>query len=142
MRVKSVEEIKDILETAAYVERLLPPVRMPKYRSLMPEIIYTPQEIAFMDKRPVKPRPTQAQVSLWEMVILEWMPLLEMYERRLVWKRANRIPWKILCREFGLCRTRLMIKYDKALVKIEFYLKGKEKCRVQKTSGHFQKKSL
>ncbi len=142
MRVKSIDDIKNILETAAYVDRLLPPVRSPKYRCCMPAIVYTPQEIIFMDRRPIKPRPTQEQVSLWEMVILEWMPLLEVYERQLVWKRANRIPWKLLCREFGLCRTRLMIKYDKAIVKIEFYLKGKEKCRVQKTSGHFQKKSL
>ncbi len=142
MKVKSIDEIKDILETAAYVDRLLPAVRVPKYRCCMPDIIYTQQEIAFMDRRPVRLRPTQEQISLWEMVILEWMPLLEIYERRLVWKRANRIPWKILCREFGLCRTRLMIKYDKAIVKIEFYLRGKEKCRVQKTSGHFQKKSL
>ena len=142
MKPKTIAEIKANLETAAYVDRLLPPVRSPRYRCLMPEIIYTPQEIALMDRRPVRPRPTQAQVSLWETVTLEWIPLLEIDERRLVWKRANRIPWKILCREFGLCRSRLIIKYDKAIVKIEFYLKGKEKCRVQKMSGHFQKKSL
>ncbi len=70
MKVKSIDEIKDILETAAYVDRLLPAVQAPKYRCCMPEIIYTPQEIAFMDRRPVRPRPTQEQVSLWEMVIL------------------------------------------------------------------------
>ena len=133
----TVEKIKNDLETAAYVDRLMPPVRPPKYRCSMPEIIYTPQEIAFMDRRPIRPRPTHMQISIWEAVLLEWIPLLEVEERKLVWKRAHRIPWKILCREFGLCRSRLVIKYDKAIVKIEFYLKGKEKCRVQKTSGHF-----
>ena len=62
MKPKTIAEIKANLETAAYVDRLLPPVRSPKYRCLMPEIIYTPQEIALMDRRPVRPRPTQAQV--------------------------------------------------------------------------------
>lgn len=102
MKVKSVDDIKNILETAAYVERLLPPVRSPKYRCCMPNIIYTQQEIAFMDRRLVKPRPTQKQVSLWEKVILDWLPLLTVDEKKLVWKRANRIPWKLLCREFGV----------------------------------------
>lgn len=127
MKVKSIDEIKDILETAAYVDRLLPAVRTPKYRCCMPEIIYTPQEIAFMDRRPVRPRPTQEQVSLWEKVILDWLPLLTVDEKKLVWKRANRIPWKLLCREFGVSRQQLWLKYDKALTKIQFGTKP-QKC--------------
>ena len=127
MKVKSIDEIKDILETAAYVDRLLPAVRAPKYRCCMPNIIYTQQEIAFMDRRLVKPRPTQEQVSLWEKVILDWLPLLTVDEKKLVWKRANRIPWKLLCREFGVSRQQLWLKYDKALTKIQFGIKPK-KC--------------
>ncbi len=112
------EEIKDVLETAAYVERLLPAVRPPKYRCLMPQIIYTPQEIAFMDRRPIRIRPTREQIALWEMVILEWLPVLTVFERQLVWKRANRLPWKLLCREFGHTRVHLWRIYDRALLKI------------------------
>lgn len=123
----SVEQIKKILETAAYVDRLLPAVRAPKYRCCMPEIIYTQQEIAFMDRRPVKPHPTQEQVSLWEKVMLEWLSLLTVDEKKLVWKRANRIPWKLLCREFGVSRQQLWLKYDKALTKIQFGIKH-QKC--------------
>ncbi len=120
MKVKSVDDIKNILETAAYVERLLPPVRSPKYRCFMPQIVYTAQEIAFMDRRSIRPRPTQEQVGLWEMVVLVWLPLLEKEERRIVWKRANRIPWKFLCREFGVSRQVLAVRYDKAIIKIQF----------------------
>ena len=40
MKQITVEQIKQDLETAAYVERLMPPVRPPKYRSCMPDIIY------------------------------------------------------------------------------------------------------
>lgn len=142
MKPVTLDTIKKDLRTAAYVERLMPPVRPPRYRCCMPEIVYTPQEIAFMDRRPVPPRPTQWQVMVWEKVILQWMPLLDVDERKLVWKRASRIPWKFLCREFGLSRNRLMGKHDKALIKIHFYIKGTKKCPGQKKGGHFSQKSL
>ncbi len=120
----TIEQIKDILEMSAYVERLLPEVRMPQYRCCMPEIIYTSQEIALMDRRPAKLRPTQEQISQWEVVVLEWLPILTVDERKLVWKRANRIPWKLLCREFGYERAEMWRRYQKALTKISFYIKG------------------
>lgn len=129
----SFNEIKSKLETAAYVERLMPPVRPPKYRSCMPEIIYTPQELAFMDRRLVRPRPTQDQVSLWEMVVLKWLPLLTPYEHNLVWKRANRLPWKLLCRELGRTRVHLWRIYDRALMKIQMKQKSKKCCQHKKT---------
>lgn len=144
MKEITIEQIKNDLETAAYVERILPKVKVQGYQcfgKLFP-IKYTEQEIAFMEKLPIKVKPTQEQITIWETVVLQWLPLLNPEESRLVWKRANRFPWKMLCREFCLCRTRLMIKYDKAIIKIEFYLKGQQKCRVQKRSGHFCKKSL
>ena len=121
----TIEKIKQDLETAAYVDRLLPAVRAPKYRCCMPDIIYTPQEIVFMDKRPLKVRPNQEQISLWEQVMLEWLPILSVDERRLVWKRANRIPWKLLCREFGVSRQMLALRHEKALI------------RILRTAGHF-----
>ena len=119
------EKIKDDLETAAYIDRLLPPVRAPKYRCCMPDIIYTQQEMIFMDKKPIKIRPNQEQIALWERVVLEWLPILAVDERRLVWKRANRIPWKLLCREFGVSRQILALRSDKALLKIQY---GGKKC--------------
>ena len=121
----TIEQIKQDLETAAYVDRLLPPVKAPKYRCFMPEIIYTPQELMFMDRRLLKVKPTQEQISLWERVVLEWLPILSINDRRLVWKRANRIPWKLLCREFGLERTEMWRRYHGMLIKISFYINGK-----------------
>ena len=120
-----IEKIKDDLETAAYVDRLLPPVRAPKYRCCMPDIVYTQQEMIFMEKKPLKILPNQEQIALWECVVLEWMPLLTPDERRLVWKRANRIPWKLLSREFAVSRQILALRYEKALIKIQY---GRQKC--------------
>ena len=121
----TIEKIKNDLETAAYVDRLLPPVRAPKYRCCMPEIVYTPQEMIFMEKKPLKIRPNQEQIALWERVVLEWLPILAVDERRLVWKRANRIPWKLLCREFCFSRQMLAVRYERALIKIQY---GCKKC--------------
>lgn len=121
----TIEKIKNDLETAAYVDRLLPPVRAPKYRCCMPEIVYTPQEMIFMEKKPLKIRPNQEQIALWERVVLEWLPILAVDERRLVWKRANRIPWKLLFREFGVSRQMLAVRYERALIKIQY---GCKKC--------------
>lgn len=121
-----IEKIKYDLETAAYIDRLLPAVRAPKYRCCMPDIIYTEQEKIFMDKKPLKIRPNQEQISLWERVIFEWLPVLSVDERRLVWKRANRIPWKLLCREFGISRQGLSKNYNMALAKIAGAILGRK----------------
>jgi len=136
MKQVTLEQIKKDLETAAYVERLMPPVRPPKYRCWLFEIVYTPQEIAFMDRRPVPPCPTQEQVAIWEKVILQWLPLLDVEERKLVWKRASHIPWKMLCIEFGWHRSKLNEKYNVAISRIQGFLSG------QKSRGHFRKKRL
>lgn len=117
MTKHTIEEIKNRIESAVYVMKLLPPVRAQGYRSAMLDIIYTPQEIVFMDRKPLKPRPTQEQISQMDEV-LEWLEVLEPWERKLVWKRGARIPWKFLCREFGYSRAQLNIKYQIALEKI------------------------
>ncbi|MFI3241738.1 MAG: DUF6362 family protein [Alphaproteobacteria bacterium] len=126
MEYLSVTDIKFSLETAVYVDKLLPRVGVARYKTCMPEIVYTPQEVACMERRPLKLTPTQEQVSIWEMVNFEWLPLLEHNERILLWKRASFIPWKLLCREFGLSRATLAKSYNTALVKIFIYEKTKK----------------
>lgn len=113
----TLDEIKNRIESAVYVMKLLPPVKAQGYRSTMPDIIYTPQELILMDKKPIKIRPTSEQITQMDEV-LEWLELLEPWERKLVWKRGARIPWKILSYEFGLHRSNLCRHHEKALVKI------------------------
>ena len=125
MKQVTLEQIKKDLETAALVERLMPSVHLPGYRNCMPEIKYTPQEIAFMDHRLVPMRPTPDQIDIWEKVVLEWLPILEPYERKLVWKRAKHIPWKLLCIDLGLARTQTWQRYHFAILKIYYFLLGK-----------------
>ena len=120
MRKITIKEIQIDIETAVYVDKLLPKVRVKGYVSftVMFPIKYTIQELALMDKKPIRLRPTQEEIGIWEKVVLEWMFILDSDERVLVWKRANHIPWKILSREYGLHRSNLSRHYDRALLKI------------------------
>lgn len=113
------QEIKKDLERAAYIDRLLPAFKPQGYRSCMPEIIYTPQEIAFMERLPIKITATRDQINLWDKVVLEWLELLTPYERNIVWKRAQHIPWKLLSCELRRTRVHLWRIYDRALLKIQ-----------------------
>ena len=113
----TIEDIKSRIESAVYVMRLLPPVKVQGYRSTMPDIIYTPQEIMLMDRKPIKPKPTSEQITQMDEVLV-WLEVLEPWERKLVWKRGARIPWKVLSYEFGLHRSNLCRHHERALVKI------------------------
>ena len=104
--------------------RLLPPVRVQGYVTSRFEIVYTPQEIAFMERKPLKMTATKKQLEDMDEVF-EWLNVLAPAERKLVWKRAERIPWKLLCYEFGYERAEMWRRYQKALTKISFYLVGK-----------------
>lgn len=116
----TIEDIKTRIESAVYVMRLLPNVRVQGYRAAVLDVIYTPQEKMLMDKKPIRIHPTGEQITQMDEV-LTWLEVLEPWERKLVWKRGARIPWKFLCREFGLSRAQLNIKYNIALAKVSMY---------------------
>lgn len=97
----------------------------PKASDWQFEIIYSQQEMELMERKPPKLQPTPEQIDIWERVVLDWFMIFEPDERKLVWKRANHIPWKFLCREFGYGRAEMWRRFHRVLIKISFYLKGK-----------------
>ena len=125
MKELSLNEIKLALETAAFVERTMPQVRPPQVNSWLFDIVYSPQELAMMARRRQRITPTKEQIGLWELVVFDWFSILEPDERKLAWKRANHIPWKLLCWEFGFERAEMWRRFHRVLIKISFYLKGK-----------------
>ena len=113
----TIDEIKNRIESAVYTMKLLPPAKAQGYRLTKLDIIYTSQELVLMDKKTIKVRPTSEQITQMDEV-LEWLEVLEPWERKLVWMRGARVPWKVLSYEFGLHRSNLCRHYEKALVKI------------------------
>ncbi|MFV0626618.1 MAG: DUF6362 family protein [Alphaproteobacteria bacterium] len=124
-------EIKERLLEAAYVMRLLPQVKAQGYVTVRFEIKYYPNELLMMDKKPIKLQATNEQIDRMDEAI-SWLDILEPFERKLVWKRAEKIPWKILCYEYALSRSQLNVKYDLYLSKIVGFL-GKRMSRQKST---------
>lgn len=108
------KEILERFEEAVYIAKRLPPVVMPGCRAVWPEIVYTPLEILQQEKRPIRLRPSAEQLSRLDEV-LSWTPLLTELERKLIWYKAQRKPWKFTCTALGISRSSGNEKLNKAL---------------------------
>lgn len=112
-----IDKLKLKLEFAADIMKRLPRVKVKGYGSSWPETLYTLAEIMEQEPERSRPQATSREVSQME-EILTWLKPLDAFETKLVWKRACRVPWKILSYDFQSNRTTLWRKYDRALVKV------------------------
>jgi len=109
------QEIIAIFKEAVRTLKKLPPVRVRGYFNSWPEIVYTEREIMRMDQKPKLWRATPDAISRMEKAI-EWLSLLETpAERKIVWMRANNIPWNIISKTFGFSRVTANKKYKNAI---------------------------
>ncbi|MHA1540049.1 MAG: DUF6362 family protein [Alphaproteobacteria bacterium] len=125
--IKWTEEIiKTWLEDAVRTLRRLPPVRVQGHKSNWPDILYTEMEKVQMGHKPIKWPASAADISRMEMA-LEWIQWIdEADERHLLWKRAERLPWKVICHELGASKQTLWVKW-KRLMSIIVYRLNNEK---------------
>ncbi len=108
--------VEAYLEEAAKVMRALPPVRVQGYFSTWPEPIHD-YWIVYGRDDPARNRfrPTPFQIDRMEYV-LTWLRWPSLLERRIIWDRANRIPWKVLEHRYQSSRTTLWRQYAHGLV--------------------------
>jgi hypothetical protein len=92
--------VADHFEEAFRTLRKLPPVKAQGYFNTWPDIVRTSREIAAMEPQPMR--------VLW----------IEEAERKLVWSRAARVPWKQISGELGCDRTTAWRRWQLALTKI------------------------
>ena len=118
------ETVADHFEEAIRTLRKLPPVKVPGYFSAWPQIVRTRQEIAAMEPVPMRVWPSAAAITRLEQTT-DWILWIEEDERRLVWSRAARIPWKVICVELGCDRTTAWRRWQLALTKIASRLNAK-----------------
>lgn len=103
---------------AALTIRKLPLVRVRGYFNAWPDIIHSEIEIIRMDKKAKFFPATPAAISRMEEV-LEWLILIdEIDDKKLIWMRAENVPWGIICKTFGICRSAANKKYQKAIDRI------------------------
>ena len=108
-------EVEERLRSAARTLRRLPNVKVQGYFSTWPTIIREPLEILQMEAEPLRITPSMADITEMEEVLFVWLKWLEPEERRLVWLRAERVRWKLICGRFGVGRTKAWEMYRRAL---------------------------
>ena len=116
--IMTIDEIKKKIAFAAKVLRALPDKQMRGCISSWPQVLYSPEELLEQEVLPNRYRPTPAEISEMECV-LDWFKPLNALETKIVWCRANNVPWKIIGEELGYHRSKLDEKYRIALAKIQ-----------------------
>jgi hypothetical protein len=111
-------EVEERLRSAARTLRRLPNVKVQGYFSTWPTIIREPLEILQMEPEPMRITPSMTDITEMEEVLFVWLKWLEPEERRLVWLRAERVRWKLICGRFGVGRTKAWEMYRRALAAI------------------------
>ena len=114
----TIDEIKRKIAFAAKVLRSLPDKEQHGFISSWPQVLYSPEELLEQEVFYKPYRPTPAEISEMER-ILEWFSFLNALETKIVWRRANNVPWKIIGEEVGYHRSKLDEKYRVALAKIQ-----------------------
>jgi hypothetical protein len=110
--------VEDRIHDAARTLRRLPEERVQGYFSTWPTIKREEMEILQMEKEPMRIRPSMDDITEMEEVLFVWLRWLEVDERKLVWQRAERVRWKLICAQFGVGRTKAWEMYKCALGKI------------------------
>ena len=124
MRITKKEWTRDLVEEwlqiAALVDNSLPPVyhkgptkqRIEIQRTLT-ELLWDVDEIA---KKFPKWQPTNAQVSMWEEVILYWFPLVEdRTNRKILWLYSAGMGFKKIAKVVNFSRNTVSKRYNKTV---------------------------
>jgi hypothetical protein len=111
------ETVADHFEEAVRTLRKLPPVRVSGYFNAWPEVLRSVKEIAAMEPEPMRVLPSTGAITRLEQTF-DWMLWITVEERKLIWLRASRVPWKAITWEFGCDRTTAWRRWTLALTKI------------------------
>jgi hypothetical protein len=115
----TVTDIAERFEEAAATLRRLPPVALRGYFNTWPPVMHTLVEQLNADRLPLRLGPPSAEAISRMEETIHWMFLLdEEDERRLVWLRAARVPWKPICWRIGCGRTKAWHMWTMALLKV------------------------
>ena len=111
------DDVADHFEEAFRTLRKLPPVKAQGYFGTWPQVLRTKREIAAMEPEPMRVWPSPAAITRLEQTF-DWVLWIEEPERKLVWSRAARVPWKVIAGEMGCDRTTAWRRWQLALTKI------------------------
>ena len=111
------EMVAERFEACVNTLRKLPAVRVGGYVSTWPDIVYTPQEINRQESKPIRFTASPDEITRMEET-LTWFPWVNEAERKLLWLRAERVPWRVIARKTGFPKTSAQRYWQVALSKI------------------------
>ena len=111
------EMVAERFEACVNTLRKLPAVRVGGYVSTWPDIVYTPQEINRQEPKPIRFKASPNEITRMEET-LTWFPWVNEAERKLLWLRAERVPWRVIARKTGFPKTSAQRYWQVALSKI------------------------
>ncbi|MBF0108737.1 MAG: hypothetical protein HQL76_06140 [Magnetococcales bacterium] len=116
--------VADRLEEAASTLRRLPVTGMKprEHGNSWPTVIHDAMEAYGWNDAELRPGPPPADAITRMDECLEWLRWVAPEEIRLVWLRAERMPWKEIMRRFGVCRTTVWSRWMAALLQIATHL--------------------
>jgi hypothetical protein len=123
-RIWTADCVADHFEEAFRTLRKLPPVKAQGFLTAWPDIVRTSREIAAMDPQPIRVLPSASAITRLEQTS-DWVLWIEEAERKLVWSRAARVPWKHISAEFGFDRSTAWRRWQIALTKIAVRLNSR-----------------
>ena len=112
------------LESAADVFRALQEVMPQGHFSSWPEYVYIFADHVGQEPRLRRPRPGPCQITEAEEALL-WMRWLEPADTRLLWLRADRKPWKLICWEIGIRRATANLRWQYGIAVIVCRMNGR-----------------
>lgn len=116
-QIWTADNVADHFEEAFGTLRKLPPVKAQGYIGAWPDVVRSPREIEAMTADPIRILPSTAAVTRLEQTF-DWVLWIEEGERKLIWSRAARVPWKQISGELGVDRTTAWRRWQLALTKI------------------------
>ena len=111
------DDVADHFEEAFRTLRKLPPLKARGYISAWPDIMRTRREIAEMEPEPMRVWPLATAITRLEQTF-DWVLWIEEAERKLVWSRAARVPWKQISGDLRVDRSTAWRRWQLALTKI------------------------
>ena len=126
--MKDVQLLKEKLARAVLTLKVLPPDPRNKpqgYLTSWPDMIRNGRKGAILHRGPMRFTPNNRDITeLYD--IIDALYALSEFQRRLLWARANLIPWKSLQSQTGKSRTHLHRLHQNALLALQNELASKK----------------
>ena len=120
----TVSQAADRLELAADVMHSLPAVKPRGFFNAWPDYVPSFADKVGQQPRMRRPLPSPRMITEADEAML-WLRWVEPDIARILWARANRLPWKGICYEHAISRATANRRHDYGLAVIVWRLNGK-----------------